>query len=91
MGERVEEATVDQSRLVLLVQAVGLKLSDPDVEEFVALGLQETNISSQDTFFLVRKTSSSIWRLRLPSCGRGCHLHPDQSGLISCLSTSPQG
>lgn len=44
VGDRVEEATVDESRLVLLVQAVGLKLSDPDIEELVALGLQETNI-----------------------------------------------
>lgn len=43
-GCRVTGQSVDESRLILLVQAVGLKLSDPDVEEFMALGLQETNI-----------------------------------------------
>lgn len=81
MGESVEEATVDESRLILLVQAVGLKLSDPDVEEFVALGLQETNISSQGTIFLC------VCEQQAATFGDYIYLHVVED--VTCIQVNP--
>ena len=42
-GEGVQDPTVDTQCLVLLEDAVGAQLGQPDVEQLVALGLPEGN------------------------------------------------
>lgn len=51
VGQRHQEAALDVSGLVPLVQAVSLKLGHPNVEEFVAFGLRKTNILTRGKRF----------------------------------------
>lgn len=78
VGQRRQEAALDMSSLVPLVQAVSLKLGHPNVEELVAFGLRETNIFTW---------GETVWKsveTLLPSCDREYRPHPDRCDMTSC-------
>lgn len=55
----------------------------------MALCLREER--RDDVIYFFRTIAAALWRVHLPSCDRGCHRHPSQSDLTSCLWTSRLG
>lgn len=81
VAQRRQQAAVDVSCLVPLVQAVSLKLGHPDVEELVAFGLRWTNIFTRGEIY------AAVWKVvetLLPSCDREYRPRPDRCGRTSC-------
>lgn len=81
MAQRRQQAAVDVSCLVPLVQAVSLKLGHPDVEELVAFGLRRTNILTRGNLY---SAGGKLVETRLPSCDREYRRRPGRCDMTSC-------